>query len=464
MSESSTTTQSIMTKSDGCVKCEGTVKCPVCGENEYCVMTSLTCQSCPYTYCAPTTNQTLSGLLSHSSNTTSITSTHNNDTTVHKIVGGVIGTVAGLVLIVLLVWYSFYLRKRNALAKANVMGQDKNFNANDIEGLEMDDIEDEEDLYDTDDDDDDDDEEEQQQQQQPNIKTINSVITSKNSNVSMTPQQYANELRSMHPHANNSLFVAGDRMSTASTVRTGASNILPIGYIPGVTSGGGTMNSSNHKNHLNIVGDIRSHITLGSSILDGGSFFGDDNTEDNASSALQRPTVDRRTKPVDSITTSSLTTAIKGSKPKLVQINEEDEQETPVRMRNSVSSDASGTGSYILDFEIDSSTAATPTRPQPPIPAASNSSNITTKSNNRLSRLTAISTRDDVVSTTLSDMITIDTKAIDQEEEGFEQRDEGALEQRDQMDETVQSGEGTDTPDQNPALTTLDPFSDDHKI
>lgn len=452
MTDSSKTVENIMTKSDGCVKCEGTVKCPVCGENEYCVMTSLTCQSCPYTYCAPTTNQTLSGLLSHSGNHTASSSANNNNNKapVSKIVGGVVGTVVGLVLIIMVAWYSFYLKKRNALARANAMGQDKNYNANDIEDLELDDIEDEEDLYDTDDDDDDDEEEEEAMQQQPHIKTINSVITGKNSNASMTPQQYANELRSMHPHANHSLFVAGDRMSTASTVRTGASNILPIGYIPGVTSGGGTVNSSNHKNHLNIVGDIRSHITLGSSILDGGSLFGDDNTETHDASAIQRPAVDRRTKPVDSMTTPSLTTAIKGSKPKLVQINEEDEHETPERMRNSVSSDASGTGSYILDFEIDSATAATPTRPQPPIPAALSSSNLTSKPNNRLSRLSAITNRDEVVSTTLSDMITIDTKAIEQDEVSTHG--------------TAESANGNDKLDKNPTPTTLDPFSDDHKL
>lgn len=465
---SSQTSEIISTTSDGCVKCEGTVKCPVCGPNEYCVMTSLTCNSCPSTYCATRNNQTLSGLLNNgtlnngtsnnsNNNNTVSTNLNNHNLTVHKIVGGVVGSVLGLIVIIMIVWYSFYVRKRNAQVKANnAMGQDKNYNANDIEDLEMDDIEDD-DLYDTDDDDDDDDDEMDDidienvtKKDSTNNTNSNNIIQSKNSNTMMTPQQYVNELRSMNPHGtvnnnnNNTLSVVGNRMSTASTVRTGASNILPIGYIPGVTSGSGTNNSNsnlNNNSHLNIVGDIRSHITLGSSILDS-SMFGDDEVEiRNNHNESQRPKVDRRTKPSDS-TSSSLTTAIKGSKPKLVQIAEEEESVSPPQrnedllLRNSVISDATGTGSYILDFEIESNnsnkTGMTPQRPQPPIPAV-----IPSTYKNSFSRLNS-NNNDDITSTILSDMITIDTAAIEK------------------MD--------NNSKDKEHHPTTLDPFSDEHKL
>lgn len=105
------------------------------------------------------------------------------------------------------------------------------------------------------------------------------------------------------------LNAPGNRSST-STTRTRASNILPIAYIPGVTS---ALTAEKLQSKLrssakrqNAAGDIRSHITLGSSILDGL-----DEEYDDHNLGANRDSED------------NLITAIR-AKPKLVQIAEEE--------------------------------------------------------------------------------------------------------------------------------------------
>lgn len=421
--KASSTIASLETGSNGCVICEGTVKCPVCAADEYCVMTSLTCNSCPYTYCAPKSNSTANNVLYNSTSgngttglnfgTVSKNSTSRN-ATIHKIQGAVAGGVIGFVCFLLVIWYSFYWRKKKRLAKARTFS-DKTYNANDIDVMELDDIDDidstEENIFGSDEDIDEFEEDRTSNVNNSNNNTWNSNEDRNHNNVRMTPLQqlqYINEIRSMKVpnirngnNNNNTFSLVGDRTSTASTVRSSASNILPIGYIPGVTSTNlinnrmtkninGKSNLNTYNNHLNIVGDIRSHITLGSSILEEvAEDLEDDNNTYSGTIKSMRPYLDKPDT-MKRANMSSLTTAIKG-KPKLVQINEAKDTEENDKIatetesiksgnqnynksnnniaynRGSVGSDVTETGSYILDFKI------TPldTRLQPPIPAAS---------------------------------------------------------------------------------------------
>ena len=89
------------TQSNGCVQCP-TVKCPDCGDNFYCVMTSLTCNQCPITYCARKSALSSSTSTSHKSDKGAIA-------------GGVVGGVVGGILIVaLIIFYVRRSKKRNA--------------------------------------------------------------------------------------------------------------------------------------------------------------------------------------------------------------------------------------------------------------------------------------------------------------------------------------------------------------
>ncbi|AMD18778.1 HBL124Cp [Eremothecium sinecaudum] len=109
---------------------------------------------------------------------------------------------------------------------------------------------------------------------------------------------------------NNDIYQARNR-SSAATVMTRASNVLPVAYIPGVTAVG----KKTSRRRLFNNGDIRSHITLGSSILGGDDDDIDEGSEIASYIADRNSTADKP---------PALTTAIRG-KAKLVQITEEDE-------------------------------------------------------------------------------------------------------------------------------------------
>lgn len=487
---SSTRTESAAIQSDGCVSCEGTVKCPICADDEYCVMTSLTCKSCPYTYCTTRTNTTISGLLNNSTldNNSNNNSTKNGTSiygSIHHsskntIIGSVVGSITGVIFIIAIIWYSLYLRRKNMLAKVSSRSG-KTYNANDIE---LDDLDREGDIDDSDNSDDDDDdlddlddddlydieeEEEEEERSGTNISPIvmgsGSNATGNNTKINFginndklaTTSQYVNELRNMtqqqqqqrgfYTGSNTNIgtnrlntSITGDRNSMASTIRTGYSNVLPIGYIPGVTSSTNINTMSSNKSHsqngsrrirpnhhLNIPGDIRSHITIGSSILEG--MYEDEYTEDNvdneSGNRMNIPIIDRSTKPIDSMTT----TAIKG-RPKLVQINEEvkadnnDDNDNNLK-RDSMMSNSTGTGSYILDFNMGIPTSTdnimrTPMKPHPPIPARtrmSSTNGLPHAIDKRISSLQSHhphnNNNEEDTSTMTSDMITIDTKEIE---------------------------------------------------
>ncbi|CAD6650216.1 XXYS1_4_G0022450.mRNA.1.CDS.1 [Saccharomyces cerevisiae] len=305
LSSTATSSTSATRGSDGCVVCDSTASCPVCASGEYCVMTSLTCDKCPSTYCAKQSDSQLSSLSSSSS---SSSSSNSNEKT-SLIVGFTVGIVGGAMLIALVALY--FINKRYWKPK-----RQKN-------------------------------------------KALKLEEASQNYG---NEEEYFDEDES-HTLFNTSLVpptlnVPGNR-SSASTTRTRASNILPIAYIPGVTSGLTTdklqskLRSSSKRQ--NAAGDIRSHITLGSSILDGL-----DDEDDEHNQVLNKDADD------------NLITAIR-AKPKLVQIAEEEsdkeiqdldvieEQTEADDLSHMAKSEASHDnndedddeeGSFILDLEI----------------------------------------------------------------------------------------------------------------
>ncbi|CCD22660.1 Opy2p NDAI_0A05050 [Naumovozyma dairenensis CBS 421] len=306
----SNTTDSITlpTDSSGCVICTGNVSCPTCADDEYCVMTLLTCTACPTTYCTKKESS-----ISVTNGTTNSTVSSGNDSgtngkVVGGVVGGVIGGVALIVILVLLFLYKRYWeprwRENKRKTFAGEEGTETNYDQFDID-------------YADDDDDDDDDDEDDAGDEEVNKEDAMKSSVHSNNNMNISSQ--------MIPPTLN---IKGNRSST-STTNSKASNLLPIAYIPGVTSAGITKPPALLNNNLNIVGDKRSHITLGSSIL------GEDDEEEGIvytegdeikmipkdnNNIMKKDTVDRKT------SNNNLTTAIR-ARPKLVQIVEENEEE-----------------------------------------------------------------------------------------------------------------------------------------
>lgn len=267
----------------GCVTCTGDVACPVCDDDEYCVLTLLTCSECPRTYCA---KKSSSALQSNSSSTTSGSSSHSSSAKVGGIVGGVVGGVAALAIALLLYLYLKYWSKGKRRTRNLLVAHEEYGDTSDVDP-------------------------------------------------SATPSD--------KPHTQGSQPMLEPRnRSSAATAVTKASNILPIAYIPGVTAGKRGLAKPHPPlpKHLLRSGDTRSHITLGSSILGDDD---DDDEGDNAAigaaaaaarniSSTSTPSLSEKQSPVGA--DDALTTAIR-ARPRLVQISEEedgaeDDDESPV--------------------------------------------------------------------------------------------------------------------------------------
>ena len=423
MSNSTTTTSS-----DGCVVCPTTPACPSCADDEYCVMTSLTCNKCPTTYCSPRSSGQFSSL-NNSTSITSSNSTNGNGHITKVVVGSVIGGIAGLLLLVMIFVYQWYWkprRRNNKLQLKDSMDtfdQDDDFTDDDDEDEEE--ILDDHNIYDSN-------EELRNRDSMNNRTTLDNEaldeLTSLNnysmkrsgrgkdiiqlrdlSNHSSTNnlQRPNGSLQSCHTNGSNdllrrSMLIPGNRQSSASTIRTNSSNVLPIAYIPGVTSatnarlrhpnnGSKSRFNNNFSNgssnsNLNIVGDTGSHITLGSSILGGldedfdamsmmmdhhhnnnamreniqqqdhidGEYIGnEDNTginQDEGHDDIGTMNTDMESAMDTSLGTikiglgNNLMTAIK-AKPKLIQINEED--------NDNVTSNATSNNNTLEHYELD---------------------------------------------------------------------------------------------------------------
>lgn len=371
------TSEVTATASDGCVQCEP-VKCPTCAEDEYCVMTSLTCYKCPITYCNKNTDD--SGLISSLNNDTAVSNTTNATNNVYVasksvnsgklggIIGGSVGGCLFAIVVLILFWQRYKKRnqkERDAMFNGKLVNNStESFelkNANDKDGVDgidkkngitNDNID-----IDIDDDDDDDDDDSifdeeliNEMFNSKNKKGSSTLISSGSGNSSKNKNKGKNDtnsnnnsstllsnansngtynnlngLRSMQRPMNRNILQPRDRMSMASTVRTGQtgqSNILPIAYIPGVTTAvppSGLRNANQLRNPRlnNLMDDARSHITLGSSILEGVYDENDMRSLKSKAGSIMTTTIG-----VD----NKLTTAIK-AKPKLIQINENEDDD-----------------------------------------------------------------------------------------------------------------------------------------
>ncbi|SCU90030.1 LAME_0E06722g1_1 [Lachancea meyersii CBS 8951] len=268
-SENSSASATATSSGSGCVTCPSTPACPVCPDDEQCALSIQQCDQCPQTYCAKK-NGSLGSVSSSSAaanaTTTSVSGSKSNSARIGGIVGGVIGGVGLVVILLLLYLYAKYWRKNRT----------------------------------------------------------------RNKDVLVAREEYAGDFdesagghqSDLQTQGRGSLYIPRNRSSAATQI-TKASNILPIAYIPGVTAGGRSQNKLPPlPRHLLRNGDTRSHITLGSSILGGDD---DNDLEVEAPTEGESPII--LEKPDANGSRENLTTAIR-ARPKLVQINEEDDEET----------------------------------------------------------------------------------------------------------------------------------------
>ena len=321
---------------DGCVICTETAECPVCAEDEYCMMTAMTCDRCPITYCA---KKSVTASLAVLNNLTDVTSANHSATNQHpgnqisndntqktngsvnpngqkgSSGGGVGGVIAGLVIglaVIGFITYKWYWKRRK------LRGMDRELDESLKEEGEI--STDSSGTFD-----------------ETNEPIFDSIDNNKYNdgvrhNDMRNPglfEQY-NGIKNfqtsfMQPNLTN-LNVSGfpgaaDTASVRSS-ETDASSLLPIAYIPGVTSGGpprsrSTPTAGTSLYSLTIPGNVASHITLGSSVL--GNI--DEADED---SILQPPdvtTMNAMYRPSPQFSAESRFTTAMRAKPKLVQID-----------------------------------------------------------------------------------------------------------------------------------------------
>ncbi|SCU97346.1 LAFA_0G11034g1_1 [Lachancea sp. 'fantastica'] len=274
--ESSSQSQSFRTSTasstgSGCVTCSGTPACPVCAEDEQCALSLQRCDQCAQTYCAKKNGALGSGSSSSPSSSAAVaggsSSKSSNSGKVGGIVGGVVGGV-GLIVVLLLLYLYLKFWRKNRTRNKEVLVAHEHYG---------DDFED-----------------------------------GRGPSGNSRSNSYIQERDSLYQPRNR---------SSAATQITKASNILPIAYIPGVTAGGRSQSKLPPlPRHLLRNGDTRSHITLGSSILGGDD---DNDIEADGLASSQREHANEST-PEGS--RDALTTAIR-ARPKLVQINEEEDEE-----------------------------------------------------------------------------------------------------------------------------------------
>ncbi|EDO14347.1 hypothetical protein Kpol_190p1 [Vanderwaltozyma polyspora DSM 70294] len=305
------------TSTDGCVVCPDKPECPSCNDDELCVLTPMTCYSCPTTYCAQNTNSTTLGNSTNNGSNSNNGSGHNGS--VPAIVGGVVGGIVALFLIATYFLYKKYWKpKKDAERKED---SDKRLSKllGSVYDGDLEDLEDDDDLFSDDDD----------LLSEDNDEVPDLPGTSTQGQYGSTPAKYSH---SGFISKGSNMMQPGNR-SSSSTLHTKASNILPIAYIPGVTTVDGrgrTVVTKAFKNHaLNTTGDVRSHITLGSSIFDSidGDYLNDDDIgsrrsvlESNSSSNSSSNGSKKGNK-----SSEQLTTAIR-ARPRLVNIKENGEE------------------------------------------------------------------------------------------------------------------------------------------
>ncbi|KAL6927822.1 hypothetical protein ACO0SA_004445 [Hanseniaspora valbyensis] len=236
------------TMSDGCVSCP-TVSCPDCGDNYYCVMTSLTCTSCPITYCVKRS-------------TSSTTSTSSHKTNVGAIAGGVVGGVVGGLLVIAAIVYFFRRNKKKAELERRLNGKEKNGNIYDDDDL------DDEDPFEIDDD----------------YTKTGSNIYNNSANTLRSSTLDNDDALGLLPLSQNLLGNKRKKNDETSSVSTGnASNVIPVGYIPGIKTNG--LKGFRPGQKKTIPDELKSHYTLGSSIL--GDLRDDDDDDDEEEGGVE---------------------------------------------------------------------------------------------------------------------------------------------------------------------------------
>ncbi|XBW36542.1 hypothetical protein QEN19_002118 [Hanseniaspora menglaensis] len=230
ISSTVSTVKPTATQSNGCVSCPD-VSCPDCGDNYYCVMTSLTCSKCPITYCLKKSSVSSSTKTNHKSSKGAIA-------------GGIVGGVVGGLLILAVIIIFFKKNKKRAQEERRLNGNDGH------ENIGADDDLDDDDVFEFDED---------YSKSGTNIyKNTGSTLRS-----SQLEREDGLGSLSLSKNALGNRSRKNDETSSVSTAN--ASNIIPIGYIPGIKTNG--LKGLKTGNHKNIPDDLKSHYTLGSSIL-----------------------------------------------------------------------------------------------------------------------------------------------------------------------------------------------------
>lgn len=190
-SESQTSSINKQLDSHGCVICSTTPSCPVCGDNQQCAMTTQTCSECPTTYCLNVSE--------------SINSTSQHHSLSSAAVGGIAGGLGSFVFILLLAGAYIFIRKFK-----NRLSTDYDFAINEemkmLNGFDDDDAEN----YDIE-----------------NEGALNhgDLFNGKQA-IGRRPNQPYNQSKRLSQNSISTM---------ANSVFTKASNVLNIGYVPGVT-------------------------------------------------------------------------------------------------------------------------------------------------------------------------------------------------------------------------------------
>ena len=326
---------------DGCVICTETAECPVCAEDEYCMMTAMTCDRCPTTYCA---KKSVTASLAVLNNLTDITSANLSATNQHPegqisngntqkttdgsvnsnghkgSSGGTVGgVIAGLVIgfaVIGFITYKWYWRRRKlrrmdreleeSLKEEGDISGDSSGTFDGTNGPMF----------------------ESSDTNEYNDGVRHNNIHGYGNNPGLL-EQY-NDIKNlqasfMQPNLTNlntNGFSGTADTASVHSSGTDASSLLPIAYIPGVTSGGpprsrSTPTVGTSLYGLTIPGNVASHITLGSSVL--GNI--DEEDEDSVLQPPDMTTMNTVYRPSPQFSAESRFTTAMRAKPKLVQIN-----------------------------------------------------------------------------------------------------------------------------------------------
>lgn len=193
-----------------CVVCTDIPTCPVCAADEVCQLTTQSCDSCPKTYCQKLSAMSGSASNSHSSTSGSATG---------AIIGGVLGGLFAIVVAILLLWW-FYIRpRRNKIRLLSNLSPDSGYEkpgtsdpffASDVHPSQY----------------------------------LDAYTPEMGQNHSGFADPSASDNTTASPYNNRNTTY-----SVSTTSLTRSSNVIPIAYIPGVTTRSNMDSSSDATNN-----------------------------------------------------------------------------------------------------------------------------------------------------------------------------------------------------------------------